>query len=106
MPIDQLISFLEELKKNNITTVQGKSMSELIIKGLHSMRDVGLSYIHLNRTLPTLSGGELQRLSLMTHLDAGIDSLIYILDEPSMSLHELEKDSLIEFLKKLKDLGN
>ena len=106
MPIDQLISFLEELKKNNITTVQGKSMSELIIKGLHSMRDVGLSYIHLNRTLPTLSGGELQRLSLMTHLDAGIDSLIYILDEPSMSLHEREKDSLIEFLKKLKDLGN
>jgi len=70
------------------------------------MKDVGLSYIHLNRTLPTLSGGELQRLSLMTHLDAGIDSLIYILDEPSMSLHEREKESLIDFLKKLKDLGN
>ena len=106
MPITQLISFLKELKKNNITTVQGKNMNKLVIKGLSSMRDVGLSYIHLNRALPTLSGGELQRLSLMTHLDAGIDSLIYILDEPSMSLHEREKDSLIELLKKLKDLGN
>jgi len=106
MPIDQLISFLEELHKNNISTVQGKNLCELVIKGLNSMRDVGLSYIHLNRPLPTLSGGELQRLSLMTHLDAGIDSLIYILDEPSMSLHEREKDSLIKQLKKLKDLGN
>ncbi|MBY9012767.1 MAG: hypothetical protein KGD70_10375, partial [Candidatus Lokiarchaeota archaeon] len=98
MPIDQLISFLKELKESNLGTIQGKNMSELVVKGLSSMRDVGLSYIHLNRALPTLSGGELQRLSLMTHLDAGIDSLIYILDEPSMSLHEREKDSLIEFL--------
>ena len=106
MPINQLISFLEGLSKDNLSTIQGKNMSELIIKGLKGMRDVGLSYIHLNRALPTLSGGELQRLSLMTHLDAGIDSLIYILDEPSMSLHEREKDSLIEFLMKLKDLGN
>jgi excinuclease ABC A subunit len=106
MPIDQLISFLKELKKNNIKTIQGKNMIKLVIKGLRNMRDVGLSYINLNRPLPTLSGGELQRLSLMTHLDAGIDSLIYILDEPSMSLHEREKDSLIELLKKLKDLGN
>ncbi|MFX0074064.1 MAG: excinuclease ABC subunit UvrA [Candidatus Hermodarchaeota archaeon] len=106
MPIDQLISFLEKLSKDKISTVQGKNLCELIIRSLNSMRDVGLGYIHLHRSLPTLSGGELQRLSLMTHLDAGIDSLIYILDEPSMSLHELEKDSLIELLKKLKNLGN
>ncbi len=106
MPIDQLISFLVELNKSILSTIQGKNLCELVIKGLNSMRDVGLSYIHLNRALPTLSGGELQRLSLMTHLDAGIDSLIYILDEPSMSLHEREKDSLIKMLKKLKDLGN
>ncbi|MBY9004662.1 MAG: excinuclease ABC subunit UvrA [Candidatus Lokiarchaeota archaeon] len=106
MSIAQLISFLEGLNEKNVSTVQGKNMCELIIKGLNNMRDVGLSYINLNRALPTLSGGELQRLSLMTHLDAGIDSLIYILDEPSMSLHEREKDSLIILLKKLKDLGN
>jgi excinuclease ABC subunit A len=106
MPIDELSSFLEELSKNSISTVQGKNLCELVIKSLRSIKEVGLGYIHLHRALPTLSGGELQRLSLMTHLDAGIDSLVYILDEPSMSLHELEKDSLIELLKKLKDLGN
>ena len=106
MPIDELSSFLEDLSKNNISTVQGKNLCELVIKSLNNMKDVGLGYIHLHRALPTLSGGELQRLSLMTHLDAGIDSLIYILDEPSMSLHELEKDALIELLKKLKELGN
>ncbi|MFX0012761.1 MAG: excinuclease ABC subunit UvrA, partial [Candidatus Hermodarchaeota archaeon] len=106
MPIDDLNSFLEELSKNNVSTVQGKNLCELVIKSLNSMKDVGLGYIHLHRALPTLSGGELQRLSLMTHLDAGIDSLIYILDEPSMSLHEVEKDALIELLKKLKALGN
>ena len=106
MPIDELSSFLEDLSKNNISTVQGKNLCELVIKSLNNMKDVGLGYIHLHRALPSLSGGELQRLSLMTHLDAGIDSLIYILDEPSMSLHELEKDALIELLKKLKELGN
>jgi len=106
MPIDQIISFLEGLNKNNISTVQGKNLCELVIKGLNSMKDVGLSYIHLNRSLPTLSGGELQRLSLMTHLDAGLDSLIYVLDEPSMSLHEQEKETLINILKQLRDIGN
>lgn len=106
MPIDQLISFLESLNKTNITTVQGKNLCELLIKSLNNMRDVGLSYINLHRALPTLSGGELQRLSLMTHLDAGLDSLIYILDEPSMSLHEREKDSLIRILQQLMELGN
>ena len=63
-------------------------MVDNVKEGLRHMVDVGLSYLHLHRSLPTLSGGELQRLSLMTHLDAGLDSLIYILDEPSMSLHE------------------
>ncbi|MFW9782424.1 MAG: excinuclease ABC subunit UvrA [Candidatus Heimdallarchaeota archaeon] len=106
MTIDELIDFLENLSKNNIKSPQGKSMLESLIKGLKRMINVGLSYLHLHRSLPTLSGGELQRLSLMTHLDGGLDSLIYILDEPSMSLHEKEKESLINILKELKDLGN
>ncbi|MFX0043853.1 MAG: excinuclease ABC subunit UvrA [Candidatus Hodarchaeota archaeon] len=106
MTIDELIEFLEDLSEKHIQSPQGKSMLDSLIEGLKRMVNVGLSYLHLHRSLPTLSGGELQRLSLMTHLDAGLDSLIYILDEPSMSLHELEKESLIELLKKLKDLGN
>ncbi len=106
MPIDELLNFLDALSENDVKSQQGKSVTNLIKKSLQNMIDVGLSYLHLNRSLPTLSGGELQRLSLMTHLDAGIDSLIYILDEPSMSLHEKEKESLIQLVKKLKDLGN
>ncbi|MFX1258209.1 MAG: excinuclease ABC subunit UvrA [Promethearchaeota archaeon] len=106
MPIDELIAFLENLNDKIIKSPQGKSIVDTLIKGLKNMVDVGLSYLHLHRGLPSLSGGELQRLSLMTHLDAGIDSLIYVLDEPSMSLHEREKESLINLLKRLRDLGN
>ncbi|TXT65713.1 MAG: UvrABC system protein A [Promethearchaeota archaeon] len=106
MPIDDLFIFIERIKEKNIQSPQGKALLNEIINGLQQMIDVGLPYLHLNRRLPSLSGGELQRLSLMTHLDAGLDSLIYVLDEPSMSLHELEKASLIKILQKLKKLGN
>ncbi|MFX0024345.1 MAG: excinuclease ABC subunit UvrA [Candidatus Hermodarchaeota archaeon] len=106
IPVDDLILFLENLTDQDIKSPQGKSIRKTILESLNRMVNVGLKYLHLHRTLPTLSGGELQRLSLMIHLDAGLDSLIYILDEPSMSLHEREKDSLIEILKQLKDLGN
>ncbi len=104
--IDDIIEFLENLSDKQIKTEQGKALIDKILKRLQNMVNVGLSYMHLNRTLPTLSGGEQQRLALMTHLDAGIDSLIYILDEPSMSLHEKEKESLIQLLIKLKEQGN
>ncbi|MFW9827827.1 MAG: excinuclease ABC subunit UvrA [Candidatus Thorarchaeota archaeon] len=106
MTIDDLISFLDGLSEIYIKSLQGKAILESIIKSLKRMVNVGLNYLNLHRTLPTLSGGELQRLTLMTHLDGGLDSLIYILDEPSMSLHELEKESLIQILKELKELGN
>lgn len=106
MTIDNVIKFLDGLTDIHIKNPQGKSMIDSLKEGLRHMVDVGLSYLHLHRSLPTLSGGELQRLSLMTHLDTGLDSLIYILDEPSMSLHEQEKDSLINILQSLKDLGN
>ena len=106
MTIDELMEFLEDLNEGHVRSPQGKSMLYSLLEGLKRMISVGLSYLHLHRSLPTLSGGELQRLSLMTHLDAGLDSLIYILDEPSMSLHELEKESLINLLNQLRDLGN
>lgn len=106
LPIDNLISFMKKLPEEQIKTPQGRSIMQTILEGLQHMDDVGLKYLHLNRSVPTLSGGETQRLSLMTYLDSGLDSLIYILDEPSMSLHEKEKDSLVQILKKLKDLGN
>ncbi|MFX1279094.1 MAG: excinuclease ABC subunit UvrA [Promethearchaeota archaeon] len=106
MPIDDLILILNDFTEHEIKTPQGKAILRNINQSLTRLIQVGLKYLHLHRTLPSLSGGELQRLSLMTHLDGGLDSLIYILDEPSMSLHEREKDSLIDILKQLKDLGN
>ncbi|MBN1214951.1 MAG: excinuclease ABC subunit UvrA [Candidatus Lokiarchaeota archaeon] len=106
MTIEELIDHLRILKKNDITTIQGQSMKSDLIERLERMMSVGLSYLHLHRSLPTLSGGELQRISLMNHLEGGLDSLVYILDEPSMSLHETEKESLIQIILQLKKLGN
>ncbi|MFX1379674.1 MAG: excinuclease ABC subunit UvrA [Promethearchaeota archaeon] len=106
MTIDELQEYFDRLTDEDIKSPQGRAMMENIKLGLKRMVNVGLSYLHLNRSLPSLSGGELQRLSLMTHLEGGLDSLIYILDEPSMSLHECEKDSLVNLLQQLKDLGN
>jgi excinuclease ABC A subunit len=106
MTIDELKEYFDLLTNEKIKSPQGRSILDNIKQGLNRMINVGLSYLHLHRSLPTLSGGELQRLSLMTHLDGGLDSLIYILDEPSMSLHEQEKDSLVRILQQLKELGN
>ena len=106
MTIDELEGYFDELTDDDVKNPQGKAMVNNINLSLKRLINVGLSYLHLHRSLPTLSGGELQRLSLMTHLDAGLDSLIYILDEPSMSLHEREKDSLVRLLQQIKELGN
>jgi excinuclease ABC subunit A len=106
MTVDELLAYFEILTNAQVKSPQGRAIIDNIKRGLNRMIDVGLSYLHLHRSLPTLSGGEIQRLSLMTHLDGGLDALIYVLDEPSMSLHEREKESLINILKQLKDLGN
>jgi len=106
MTIDELQEYFDGLNDEDIRSPQGSTILENIKLRLERMVNVGLSYLHLHRSLPTLSGGELQRLSLMIHLEGGLDSLIYILDEPSMSLHECEKESLVNLLQQLKDLGN
>ncbi|KAA9005466.1 excinuclease ABC subunit UvrA [Paenibacillus spiritus] len=77
-----------------------------ILRKLDGMERVGLSYLDLYRELPSLSGGEIQRLHMMTHLSAPIDSIIYIFDEPTAGLHEREKDKLIESFRSLQQQGN
>lgn len=107
MTIEELRKHFTSMKeKGEILTSPGRALLDNILLGLNRLISVGLSYLHLHRSLPTLSRGELQRLSLMTHLDGGLDSLVYVLDEPSMSLHEQEKESLIQILTQLRDLGN
>lgn len=106
MTITELIEFFDRLDNSYLKTSEGRGLKSLIQKKLKSIVNVGLPYLHLNRELPTLSGGELSRLALMNHLDSGLNSLIYILDEPTMGLHEIEKENLVKMLKSLKDLGN
>ncbi|NHI93324.1 MAG: excinuclease ABC subunit A [Candidatus Lokiarchaeota archaeon] len=106
MTIEELISFLDALDVIHLKTTEGRALQKEIIKRLKKSRLVGLSYLDLNRSVVTLSGGEYQRLSLMASLDSGLDSLIFILDEPSMGMHELEKNNLMKILKEIKNLGN
>ncbi|HMF33155.1 MAG TPA: excinuclease ABC subunit UvrA, partial [Candidatus Lokiarchaeia archaeon] len=84
----------------------GKALVGAILPLIGHMQDVGLGYLALNREIPSLSGGEKQRLLLASHLGAELDSLIYVLDEPTMGLHEVEKEALAKALVGLRDLGN
>ena len=106
MTIEELIEFLSSLNDSHVKTTEGRSLQKEVSKRLAKSRLVGLSYLDLNRSITTLSGGEYQRLSLMASLDAGLDSLIFILDEPSMGMHELEKNNLMKMLNEIKNLGN
>lgn len=73
---------------------------------LHFMRDIGLGYLELSRAANTLSGGEAQRIRLATQIGSGLRGVLYVLDEPSIGLHQRDNDRLIATLKHLRDLGN
>ncbi|MFH1709834.1 MAG: excinuclease ABC subunit UvrA [bacterium] len=106
MPVSSLNSFLEMLE----LTERQKMISRRIIKELKArlqfLIDVGLSYITIDRESSTLSGGEAQRTRLATQIGSGLVGVLYILDEPSIGLHQKDNKQLIETLKKLRDLGN
>jgi len=106
MNVKDLIKFLEKLNGKDIKSSHGKALVNVLIKNISKLNLVGLSYLTLNRSIPSLSGGELQRLGLMSHLESGLDSIIYILDEPTMGMHELEKGNLSKILKDIKEKGN
>lgn len=105
-PIDQSYDFFEELT----LTEQEKMIAKPILKELHDrlsfLKNVGLSYLTLGRTAGTLSGGEAQRIRLATQIGSNLSGVLYILDEPSIGLHQRDNDRLIDSLKKMRDLGN
>lgn len=104
MPVSDLKEFL--LALTDLKTTQGKALVHELAQQLDHFDLAGISYLHLNRNLPTLSGGEVQRVSLLSHLDANLDSLVYILDEPTMGMHEIEKNNLKRIMQQLKDQGS
>lgn len=106
MTISHLQDFLENLAKRNQLSPLGKNLlKELLHKTNHLIKS-RLGYLSLYREMSTLSGGEIQRLFLNSHLDSKMDSLIYILDEPTAGLHESEKNELLKSIYALKELGN
>ncbi len=106
MNVDQLYDFFSRLELTDYEkTVVSKAVDEIMSR-LQYIRDVGLSYLTLNRTSNTLSGGESQRINLVTALGSSLVGSMYILDEPSIGLHPRDTDRLISVLKKLRDIGN
>jgi excinuclease ABC subunit A len=106
LPLADMEAFLDDFICQNGISPLAQNLVEEIKHRLHSLRQNGLAYLTLYRDLPSLSGGELQRLFLASHIDSQIDSLIYVLDEPTIGLHELEKKNLLEQLRVLQDQGN
>jgi len=106
MSVSALNNFLDSL----ILTERQKMISRRIIKELKArlqfLVDVGLNYITISRESSTLSGGEAQRTRLATQIGSGLVGVLYILDEPSIGLHQKDNKQLVETLKKLRDLGN
>lgn len=106
MPISKIQEFMNNLKLDKTKTLIANQILKELNKRLQFLVDVGLEYLTLSRPAGTLSGGEAQRIRLVTQIGAGLTGVLYILDEPSIGLHQRDNDKLIATLKKLRDLGN
>lgn len=104
--IDQALAFLKKLSLDQTEAAIAAPLIREISKRLQFLCDVGLSYLTLNRSARTLSGGEGQRIRLATQIGSALSGVLYILDEPSIGLHQRDNDRLIKTLKNLRDQGN
>ena len=106
MPIEKLQVFLDEMKLSEREKFIGKLILREIRARVKFMNDVGLNYLSLSRATASLSGGEAQRIRLATQIGSGLVGVAYILDEPSIGLHQRDNGKLLSSLKGLRDLGN
>ena len=106
MSVKNILDFMENLKLNKTQETIALPILKEIKSRLTFLKDVGLEYLTLSRVAGTLSGGESQRIRLATQIGSGLTGVIYILDEPSIGLHQRDNDKLLETLKHLRDLGN
>ncbi len=106
LPIRECAEFLSQLD----LTARERQIAEAVLKEIHArlgfLLDVGLDYLSLDRPAGTLSGGEAQRIRLATQIGSGLVGVLYVLDEPSIGLHQRDNHRLIETLTRLRDLGN
>ncbi|MFD1122816.1 excinuclease ABC subunit UvrA [Methylophilus flavus] len=106
VPLKQALNFFESLQLSG----QKLAIAEKIVKEIENrlkfLTNVGLDYLSLSRSAETLSGGEAQRIRLASQIGSGLTGVMYVLDEPSIGLHQRDNDRLLETLKRLRDLGN
>ncbi len=106
MTVEELLKWFKSVKLTAYEQeVAGKTIEEIVYR-LQCIEDVGLGYLTLSRTMNTLSGGESQRVNLVTALGSSLVGSMYILDEPSIGLHPRDTERLISVLKRLRDIGN
>ena len=106
MSIKDAKEFIDNLKLDKTQLLIADMILKEIKKRLQFLIDVGLEYLTLSRSAGTLSGGEAQRIRLATQIGSGLTGVLYILDEPSIGLHQRDNEKLLQTLKKLRDLGN
>jgi len=106
LSIDDALAWFKNLKLNETEQKIGYQILKEINARLQFLQDVGLNYLNLLRSATTLSGGEAQRIRLATQIGSGLQGVLYVLDEPSIGLHQRDNERLIRTLKHLRDLGN
>ncbi|MDO4573785.1 MAG: excinuclease ABC subunit UvrA [Planctomycetia bacterium] len=106
LPITEVLDFLDHLQLSETSRYIATDVLREIRSRLGFLKDVGLEYLSLSRTAPTLSGGELQRIRLASQIGCGLTGVLYILDEPSIGLHPRDNKRLLNTLHTLRDLGN
>ena len=106
MPLSEAHDYFKKLRISGSKSEVGKKLVNAIEQRLTFLTDVGLGYLTLDRRADTLSGGEAQRIRLASQIGSGLTGVMYVLDEPSIGLHQRDNDRLIETLKHLRDLGN
>ena len=106
MPIKESKKFFEELELSDMQFYIAREILKEVKERLKFLVDVGLDYITMDRSSGTLSGGEAQRIRLATQIGSGLVGVLYILDEPSIGLHQRDNARLIDTLKRLRDIGN
>ena len=106
LPINETAEFLRDVELSARERQIGERVLKEIQERLNFLLDVGLDYLSLDRPSGSLSGGEAQRIRLATQIGAGLVGVLYVLDEPSIGLHQRDNQRLIETLVRLKDLGN
>ena len=111
LSITDALEWVEEISKSkNVISERESQIAKLILKEIGDrlgfLESVGLNYLNLSRAAMTLSGGEAQRIRLASQIGSGLTGVLYVLDEPTIGLHQKDNQKLIDTLKKLKDLGN